>query len=338
MKTRLSSLPGQSVFRLQSSCRASTLIITVWVLFMLATFAVILGYSVRQKLSLVMRLKQREEARYMSWANIELALAEIRNKGKNVSLSVQDDRFKRAYSQVQEKAEDKPAAIENIYAIFDEERKININKADMHLLERLFKIILGYHDIEAQELAAAIVDWRDKDSMLSIPLGSAEDSYYTDLPYPYECKDADFDYLEELLLVKGVTGEVFEAIRDYVTVYTDGLVNVNTAPREVLLALGLSEQVVNNIFSFRCGKDKQRGTEDDNYFTSVSEIAVALTRLSARNDAEIQNIENVAARYLTVECNYFMIESMVRFNQRQNAYAASCVADSSGKVLYWQEL
>jgi general secretion pathway protein K len=305
---------------------------------MLATFAVILGYSVRQKISLAMRLEQRDRARYLFWANIKVALVEIKNKEKRQVLSAQDNRFSQVYSQAREEDDEKPDSMENIYGIFDEERKVNINKADLHLLERLFKILLGYGDIEAQELAAAIVDWRDKDSMLSIPLGSAEDSYYTSLRYPYEAKDADFDCLEELLLVKGVTGEVFERVSDYLTVYTDGLVNINTAPREVLFALGLSEYLVNNIVSFRCGKDKKCGTEDDNFFASTSEVAVLLGNFCALNEAQRQQIENVAARDLTVESNYFMIKSIVKFNRRQNAFRATCVADSLGKVLYWQEL
>jgi len=310
----------------------------VWVLFMLAFVAVILGYSVRQKLSLVMRLEQRDEARYLSSANIRLALSEIKNKGKGVFLSQKDYRFDLAYSQAQEEDEGQPAFKENIYAIFDEEAKININKADMRVLQRLFMILLRYGDIEAQELAAAIVDWRDKDSMLSIPLGSAEDSYYTDLTYPYECKDADFDCLAELLLVKGVTKEVFEKIQDYVTVYGCGLVNVNTATREVLLALGLSESLIDKIISFRCGKDKKCGTEDDNYFTSDSETAVLLGNFLALDEAERKQLEDPIARSLFTESNLFMIKSIVLFNQRKNIYRATCVASISGYVLYWEEL
>lgn len=337
MEKNLRNLPGPSLFRLALSPKSSILIVAVWTLFMLATFAVVLGYSVRQKLALAMRLEQRDEARYLSWANIRLALSEIRSNEKREFLSLADDRFDAINEKVWNENEEDPVFKENIYAIFDEQSKININTADMHLLKRLFRILLGYDEVEVQELAAAIVDWRDKDSMLSIPLGSAEDSYYTDLDYSYESKDADFDCLTELLLVKGITSEVFAKVRDYLTVYTDGLVNINTASREVLLALGLSNQAVTDIFSFRCGKDKKCGTEDDNYFTSVSDIAVSLGRSRALNDAQIQRIEDITGRFLTVESNYFMIKSIVRFNQHQNIYRATCIADSLGKIFYWQE-
>jgi len=51
---------------------------------------------------------------------------------------------------------------------------------------------LKIDDIEAQSLAASIVDFIDEDSNLSVPLGSTEDSYYHNLKEPYECKDDKF--------------------------------------------------------------------------------------------------------------------------------------------------
>jgi len=69
----------------------------------------------------------------------------------------------------------------------------------------LLETCLSLDDKEAQEISAAIVDWRDGDSALSIPVGSAEDSDYHDLKEPYNCKDAPFQVLEEVLLVKGST-------------------------------------------------------------------------------------------------------------------------------------
>lgn len=332
MERNSRSLPGQLLFRSLSSSRASILIIAVWVLFMLAAMAVTLGYSVRQKLSLAARLEQRDRARYVSWANIEVAISKIKSQGAAVALSHTEGHV------AGEAGEEKVGFIDNSCGIFDEQAKININReSDMQVLKRLFMILLGYGDIEAQELAAAIIDWRDKDSMLSIPLGSAEDSYYTNLPYPYECRDADFQSLAELLLVKGINQKVFEKIRSYVTIYGDGLVNVNSASREVLLALGLSEYVANNIVSFRDGKDRKPDTKDDNHFTSTGDIAGLLGSFCLLNEAQRREIENVAQSFLTVQPSYFMINSAVKFGQRQNTYRATAVVDSLAKIMYWEE-
>lgn len=338
MATRSKILPGQSLFRALTNPRASILIVSLWVLFMLATFAVILGYGVRQKLSLAMRLQQRDEARFISWANIKLAINEIKKKETRELLSFSSIGLNFINKQAPEGDSEKQGlSLENECRIFAEESKININQCDMPLLKRLFAVLLGLGNIETQELAAAIVDWRDQDSMLSIPLGSAEDSYYTNLRLPYECKDLDFDCLEELLLVKGITRDIFERIRDYVTIYGNGLVNINTASREVLLASGLSEYAVKNIIAFRCGKDNICGSKDDNYFASASDIAIVMSKFCALNDAQRQQIEAVAARYLTTESNYFMIKCSVRFNRHKNAYRAASVVDTDGKILHWEE-
>ena len=56
------------------------------------------------------------------------------------------------------------------YGLIDEERKINLNSSGQEVIERLFRIGLGMDDMRAQELAASIKDWRDKDSELSIPV------------------------------------------------------------------------------------------------------------------------------------------------------------------------
>jgi DNA uptake protein ComE-like DNA-binding protein len=53
------------------------------------------------------------------------------------------------------------------------------------------------------DLAAAIVDFRDPDDN-PLPYG-AESSYYLGLPHPYRAKNAPYESLMELLLVRGVT-------------------------------------------------------------------------------------------------------------------------------------
>ena len=64
------------------------------------------------------------------------------------------------------------------------------------------------------------MDWRDKDNLHR--LNGAEDDYYLSLPQPYKCKNGDFTSIEELLLVRGVTPEIFYGgLKDMVAVYQD---------------------------------------------------------------------------------------------------------------------
>jgi len=89
-------------------------------------------------------------------------------------------------------------------------------------------------------LVPSIIDWTDDDDQLTcLPfvkhqnLG-AESAHYEKLETPYPCRNAPLDTTEELLLVKGLTPQVFNRLCDYVTVYGDGKININCAPRQVI--------------------------------------------------------------------------------------------------------
>jgi type II secretory pathway component PulK len=223
------------------------------------------------------------------------------------------------------------------YGLSDEERKININEIDSPVLERLFRIAAGSDAIQAQELAASIIDWRDKDSVVSIPSGSAEDQYYRTLDYPYEAGDGKFEVLEEVLLVKGMSEDIFTKIKKYITIYGDGRVNINTASGTVLLALGLSPEVVDKILNFRYGEDELEGTTDGGIFDNLSEAALRLNKPRPLTVAERLQFEEVCERYLNVNSHYFRIEVLAKLKNRKNTAKAVCIAGQDGKILSWQE-
>ena len=128
-----------------------------------------------------------------------------------------------------------------LVSIEDEERKININRLvlangntpDEQRLA-VFRRLLDILGIDST-LADAVVDWLDRDDTPRV--GGAESPYYLGLPYPYRAKNDLFDSVEELRLVRGVTPEVLDKLRPYVTVHSSGKVNLNTAPKEVLMSL-----------------------------------------------------------------------------------------------------
>ncbi|MBF8260230.1 MAG: Type II secretion system protein K [Actinobacteria bacterium] len=127
----------------------------------------------------------------------------------------------------------------------DEERKLNLNKlilangnAPDEQRLAVFRKLLSIIGIE-QSVADAVVDWLDNDD--SARVGGAETSYYMSLPYPYRAKNDLFDTLDELRLVRGITKEAFEKIKPFVTVHSSGMVNINTAPKEILMALSAGQ-------------------------------------------------------------------------------------------------
>ncbi|HZW37071.1 MAG TPA: type II secretion system minor pseudopilin GspK, partial [Candidatus Deferrimicrobiaceae bacterium] len=127
----------------------------------------------------------------------------------------------------------------------DEERKINLNKlvlpngiAPDEQRLAVFRRLLMILEIDPT-IADAVVDWLDIDDTARV--GGAESSYYLSLPYPYRAKNDLFDTIDEVRLVRGMTAELFEKLKPFVTIHSSGAVNINTAPKEVLMALSAGQ-------------------------------------------------------------------------------------------------
>jgi len=87
-------------------------------------------------------------------------------------------------------------------------------------------------------ILAAVLDWVDEDGETRFPDG-AEDDYYSRLAPAYRTANGRFADVSELLLVRGVTDEVYAKLAPFVTVLDVATpVNVNTASPEVLMSLG----------------------------------------------------------------------------------------------------
>ena len=87
------------------------------------------------------------------------------------------------------------------------------------------------------EVVDALIDWIDTNEDVTGTEG-AEEEYYKDLGY--HSKNGPIDSLDELSLIKGFDKEllVTKKFLDYVTAMaTDGKININTAPVEVLYAV-----------------------------------------------------------------------------------------------------
>ncbi|MGD8859810.1 MAG: type II secretion system protein GspK [Myxococcales bacterium] len=109
------------------------------------------------------------------------------------------------------------------------------------------------HFTTRQDIVSAVIDWWDFDEQrtvfdpgnASIAIAGSEDDIYNQYPDPYQVKNAPFDSLEELRLIRGVGEDFWATFVDpdpddprarKVTIYGSGAVNVNLAPPEVLLA------------------------------------------------------------------------------------------------------
>jgi general secretion pathway protein K len=157
--------------------------------------------------------------------------------------------------------------------IDNESGKVNINLAGEKMLNLL---VSGFDltDDEKSTIVDSILDWRDTDSLHR--LNGAENDYYRSLADPYDCKNGDFDTVEELLKVRGVSPDIFhDHLRHVITVYPgrafvqdaygwseggkrpEGVydfdrININAAGPETLrLLFGLDDDLIEAIDVFR---------------------------------------------------------------------------------------
>ena len=95
------------------------------------------------------------------------------------------------------------------FGLTDEASKLNLNTATPEQLLRLLASTVELdEETDPKSIVDAIIDWRDPDSAPRGEAGDGEGEYYRRLAKPYRVKNADFDTVEELLLVKGMTSAI----------------------------------------------------------------------------------------------------------------------------------
>lgn len=125
-----------------------------------------------------------------------------------------------------------------------------------------------------ESLAETLADWLDADDEPR-PLGAESVDHYMNLNPGYASRDGRLKSLEELLLVKGYTPEVFRKLAPYVTIYTMGPINLNTAQKPLLQALSedMTESMVDELMEYRLTeplKHASKLTEVPGFSSAVS--------------------------------------------------------------------
>jgi type II secretory pathway component PulK len=127
--------------------------------------------------------------------------------------------------------------------------QLNINIADVNQLKAFFGFVLGDY-AKADQLSAMITDWRDIDNTPQMN-GDEVDGYIKKglLALP---ANGPFGKVEDLLMVEGMTPEIYALVSNDLTVYGTGQINVNTAPVEVLRSIpGITDAIISTILNQR---------------------------------------------------------------------------------------
>lgn len=162
-------------------------------------------------------------------------------------------------------------------------------------------VIWGLDAAAASRAADSIADWVDTNSD-PLPNG-AENAYYAGLDYPQFPANAPFTSLEQLLFVAGMdqVEKVQPFWRDYFTIQSDGLIDINAASWELIFALtGTTEDASRNLVAVRNGADGIEGTIDDYRFDDTGEVQ-ALLGMSEAEWTEITSFTTLSGTVRRIE-------------------------------------
>lgn len=245
------------------------LIIVLWIMVMLVVVSLSFSVMARTEVFSTITFKEQMVNKYLAEAGMQRAIMEIfyRNINKNTQITFTGEELYRADGTIYS------GEIGNGYYKFsfvDESGKININTltdSSGIILSNLL-VNSGIEKEAADTIVDSILDWKDEDDFTR--LHGAENDYYMILPNPYKTKGANFDNLEELLLVKGVTSEVLygngkkPGLIDFITLYSNtDKISINTAAMEVLKAIPfMSDDKVQQIIDHRNADNAQKGETD----------------------------------------------------------------------------
>ncbi len=317
----------------------SIFIIVLWALLLLGSLAVALGAYIQPLLRVTSRFQQNTERFFIAKAGAVKTAVEIQRYASNswqcLNEAWANDTNYCAEVQLGAGSFIRQGPLSdsarNECGLVDEERKININAASSDVLQNCLILAGGLSASKAADIAAAIMDWRDADDN-ELP-GGAESRHYELLTSPYRCKNGNFETLEELCLVKGVTPELFLKLSDVFTVYGRGKVNLNTASPEVLKSMGLGDDLIGKILKFRKGAAGELGSSGAGVFKNVGQIVDLL--VNEKSLTAVKRLQLSAC--LDVRSEYFSGRSLGRLAGKPGLTTIDFVVDCHKRFWYWRE-
>jgi general secretion pathway protein K len=252
--------------------------------------------------------------------------------------------------------------------ILDADRKFNINLAAVapEMLNQGL-ILMGVDAAEAPHIVNAVADWTDRDKDPRVGSTDTESDYYMSLKPPYLAKDGPIDDLTELMMIKGITpnmyygsggglsGNVLQqqfaraanrfnrrnneeptyalGFVDLFTAISGRFININTASANVMqLIPDVDGSMAQAVITARAGPDGMEGNEDDMPFRSVGELAnvPGMTREYAQ----------VFARYFSTRSTTFEVEVETQIDAVKRTYFAVLRRIGPNQVallyMYWR--
>ena len=258
------------------------LILVIWVLLLLMIIVMEFSFAMRQEANATRNYKDEIDCYFYALSGFEEAIAQLL-KEASLKPEEREDLSDKIPGEVPAAFDDESTeqmwrddqrtitlsmgrgSVEVVIA--NENGKWNLNVIPEDKLRALVDTLVE-DEVERDTITDSILDWIDENDLHH--LNGVEDDYYESLEKPYPCKDAPFDTVEELLQVRGITpgllygfmensidedGEAVSGLQkglvDMVSIYGTTNVNINAAPKEVLMSTGFAEEEADQIIAAR---------------------------------------------------------------------------------------
>ena len=209
-------------------------------------------------------------------------------------------------------------------AIYDQQALFNLNNLvrngrDSEADIALFKRLLTQLQLPT-DLVNPLIDWIDEDSLVHFP-GGAEDADYLIGDQAYRCANQALVSVDELYRVRGFNHANIARLKPFVTALPERTtININTAPREILMALlpDLAETDISTLLDNR----------KTAFYKSKQDFRARLPHAAPALRDE----------YFDVTSNYFLAAVIVRSNHTDTAYEALLARPAIGgwPGILWQ--
>ncbi len=263
--------------------RGFALILTILIVSLAVVLTLQFNNSMWSDLYSSANLRDGIRLRFIARSGVNCALAVLSED----SSSSDSDSLQEAWANAKELSLNSVTMFENGYfqvEISDLSGKIQVNQLinkDGTYNETQKKLLMKFLNSEefrldsgeVENLIDAIKDWIDPDD--DVTRFGAENGYYRSLENPYSCKNGSIESLSQMILIKGVTRELFygnehsPGISSYLTVYGDGKININTAAPLVLGSLSddIDMEMVSDMIEYR--SDGGNDLKDPGWYRKV---------------------------------------------------------------------
>lgn len=214
--------------------RGVALMLVLWLIVVLGALAAGVGASMRSEARVVANVRARSAARYAAESGIVAATVRLKAILRAAETPHEQALVFRQLDRLLAQLRDEAlGGVRYQVVVADLNARIDLNAADEATLLGLVQQFVG--DATGRVLVDALEDWKDGDDVPR-PAG-AEAAAYVAAGSPFRPANRPLQRLDELTRIVGFTDSIASLLAPYMTVRSDGRINLNTAPEPALAAI-----------------------------------------------------------------------------------------------------